>query len=479
MTTTTDLAPVAGSTGPAGTLRRLDTYGTGLVEDQPRVEALALISCGYRAPGQGDRPGLPRASRREDARRIHLHDPDSRAPRLAAALEAGEYRRLTIAFPVDDPAAFVLQRFTRYSQTRLEAYGDEHAATFIDASDPKKPVHRTFEKGSPEYERLVRTCKADTRIAFCLAEWTDQGPEVIFPDGLGFYALRTTSRHSVRSILQTLAYTQRFTGGRLAGLPFELSVTFREVAGTDGSKRMIPVWTITTRPPEGIRLSSRTFAGIATAALQQGAALMLPAPDAGSWEDAEALGPPVTVEEPSADDLDQLERGGLCDAEHYRRLWFATASGTRFDAEQDRHAWLMEATRGRFNSLASFLGQASEAEASALLARFALAVAREKAAMDPAEQARLVATYDAIYREDDDAPTPSATVDPEPQAAPPPVDEWRRRSELEARAQAVGLPVPTLRVDTPVDQVREDNDALEARIRDREIDTRLAQQEAF
>src|ERR1700738_345444 len=118
MTDSTALATTNGAT----VIPRLDPYSAGIAAEAPRVDALAVISCGYRGEGSGNRPGLPKSSRAGDAKQIHIHDPEHRAPGLAAAVEAGAHRRLTIAFPLDDPRQFIVQRFTRYSASRLEAY---------------------------------------------------------------------------------------------------------------------------------------------------------------------------------------------------------------------------------------------------------------------------------------------------------------------------------------------------------------------
>lgn len=392
-------------------MARLDPYAGGLACDGPRIEALATISCGYRAESrQEGRPGLPRASRRDDERQIHLKDPQGRAPGLRAALEASGGRSLLIAFPLDDPNAFIQQRFTRYSQTRLEAYGDAQSVTWIDPGDakatpPKDPSHRTFPIGDERYERLVKTCKADTRIYFALAEWGEEGPEVVFPDGLGLYAIRTTSRHSVRSIQQTLEYTRQFTRGRIAGMPFVLEVDYREVAGPDGSKRTIPVWTITTRPPQGIRLSSRTFQGMATAALSQGAALMLPAPTELTLEDAEREGPAADVEEPTEEELGLLGRGGTCDARFYEAAWFARVKDTSLGSDEARAAFLRDYTRGATDSLGAFLARATEEEAAALIAAAGARVGREKTA-------GLADRYAEIFGgEDEDGPRRQAAIE--------------------------------------------------------------------
>ncbi len=401
-----DNAALATQRDNVSEFRRLDVYKRGETTDAPRVEALAVISAGYRGPSQGERPGLPKRSMPGDAQQIHLHDPQGRAPGLKAALETSAYRSLLIAFPLDDPAAFIQQRFTRYSASRLEAYGDALTATWIDATDAKNPRHLSYPAGTPEYARIVGSCKADTRIYFCLAEWGESGPEVVFPDGLGFYAIRTTGTHSVRAIQQTLSYTRRFTK-RLAGLPFVLELDHREVAGPDGSKRTVPVWTITTRPPEGIRLSSRTFAAIATKALSEGAALMLPAPDAATWEDAAAEGP--LVEEPTDDEADLIERGGPCDAQFWEASWFVRLKDTPLTTNEGRERWLLDYTQHAdgwhgpiTGSLATAFAHATEHEAAALLAEAAdtMRVHRQQ------QHAR---TYDALmanFYGDEEQPSP-------------------------------------------------------------------------
>ena len=121
---------------PVHEFRALDTYAGGLSDEAPRLEALATISAGRKVLYAGDNPAhkgksFPQAAKRDDERHIYLHDTMGRAPGLAAALEAGHYRRLTVAFPFDDPAAFVQQRFVAYSATALLAYGDQDSMTII------------------------------------------------------------------------------------------------------------------------------------------------------------------------------------------------------------------------------------------------------------------------------------------------------------------------------------------------------------
>lgn len=351
----------------------LDVYAGGLSDEAPRVEALATISAGYRAKGNGDRPGLPQ---RSTDGTIHLHDGTNRAPGLERALAATGKKSLTIAFPFDDPAKFIHCRFMQYSATELLAYGDETHMMVLTTGRG----YRRFEAGSDEYARAVAASKVGVSVYFCLAEWGREGPEIVFPDGVGsYYRLRFTSRHSLRSILAGLRSIAQFTQGRIAGVPFDLTIDYREVAGKDGKKRTIPVWTIATKPPHGLRLTSRNFGDVMAMALEQGAALMLPAPAEPTFEDAltippdddldEAIVEGVVVGEPSDRELVLIQRGGRCDEVRWRAMFFSAVRGTELDGDESpaRAAWLRTYTNGRTDSLSDFLHWATEREAQAMV----------------------------------------------------------------------------------------------------------------
>jgi len=411
---------------PTEPFRRLDPYAGGISDEATRVVPLALISAGYRGPDRDGHRGLPRASRAEDEQQIHLHENMGPTPGIRAILERNQWKFLTIAFPLDDPRSYVNQLFTRYSASRLEAYGDATQITYIDArrqtleANNGQPLHRVFPSGSPEYERLVRSCKAESRIHFVLAEWTeDGGSRIVFPDGLGVYAIRTTSRHSVRNLLGSIAFTSTFTHGRIAGLPFKLQIVHRpNVSGPDGTMRQIPVWSIVTTPPEGISLSSRTFREVATAALREGAQLMLPAPAVPTLEELEADGPPeVEVDEPTEEQMLALEAGGRADQAHWTRTWHAMARGVTwqhgdrtYDLTSDagRAAFIFQHTEARTGSLSAFLQTATEEQAAGLIA-----------ALGQARTQMNARRYTEIFGRDDDSPTeassrPARQPDPNP-----------------------------------------------------------------
>jgi hypothetical protein len=418
--TTTAIQP----TGAGEAFQRLDPYKLGGVSEAPRAVPLGIISAGYRAEGRDGQRGLPRATRPDDAQQIHLHDPMNTAPELRRILEANHWNHLTIAFPLDDPRLFISQIFTRYSATRLEIYGDALSVTYIDnrpqtmEANHGQPLHRVFPSGSAEYERLVRTCKADTRIAFCLAEWTDEGSQVIFPDGLGTYAIRTTSRHSVRNILAKIAETAQYTHGMIAGLPFTLRIVHRpNVTGPDGTQRQVPLWSITTKPPSGISLSSRTFRQIATAALREGRQLMLPSPATPTLEELERDGEAedIDVDEPNDEQMLALESGARADQAHWTRTWHAMARGLtwrqpttgrlyKLDEDDGRMAFLTEFTGGKTGSLSAFLQTATDEQATELLA----ALGTHRTQMSSAK-------YEEIFG--DDSTSRAAPVRPATRAA--------------------------------------------------------------
>jgi hypothetical protein len=345
-------------------------------------DALATISAGYRA-GDGN-ASRPQASRDGT---IYLHDPDKRAPGLADALKATSGKALTVAFLADDPAKIVQQRFMSYSATRLVAYGDERRITWIkwrDEQDEKAGFDRVvFEAGTDEYERARAKMKVYASVYFALAHYDDGGePEVLFPDGLGFYRLRTTSLNSLRALKSSLENVRRLTGGRLRGIPFELSIGYREVARPNGRKTKIPVWQAILRPPEGIVLGSRTFARLAQAGLQQGRMLALPpaTDELLAAEAADALEADFAeVAEPTEAEAELVGKGGRCDAEYWTTRWHATAANSRYESDEERHRLIFAITRGRYASLATFLSEATEEEAAQLVLTLGQAKAADEA----------------------------------------------------------------------------------------------------
>lgn len=439
-------------TATIDSFKLLDVYAGGVADEAPRVEAIATISAGYRARGDGNRPGNPQ---RSTDGTIYLHDATGRAPGLRRSLELRGNKALTIAFPFDDPAKFIHCRFMRYSATELQAFGDE---THLMILVPGKGYER-HEAGSPHYEDVLPGCKVSVSVYFCLAEWGADGPEIAFPDGVGaYYRLRFTSRHSLRSILAGLRSIGQFTQGRLAGVPFDLTIDYREVADATGKKRTIPVWSIASKPPGGQRLTSRNFNEVMSYALDQGKALMLPAPDPPTLEDAlseppsddldETIVEGVVVGEPSDRDVELMARGGRCNADHWRAMFFSCVRGTEFDGEESeaRSAWLRAYTDDRTDSLGEFLRWATEREAQAMVVAMndelvrRMAERGERGEQPPSRpSAGARRRYAELFPAEDDGAPQAA---PEPPTAPSAVTPEVHDAAVLTGAPAVDPPRP-------------------------------------
>ena len=498
-------------------MQRLDPYGAGGIAAQAgRLAPLAIVSLGFRQAGNGGSLGLPRATRREDEKWLHLHDADQRAPGLAAALKAGAHRHLTIAFPLDEPRLFIQQTFVRWSATALEVYGDAAGLNVIETRNGASQ-HRHITPDNPEFDRLVRTCKADTRMYFALAEWLptlpDREPQsrVLFPDGFGWYCFRTTGRHTAAEIIGYLENFRSFTRGRLAGIPFDLTVVFREVAGPDGKKRTVPVANVVARPPERQVLDSQTFRILATAGLEQGRNLQLPA--LPSPEEIASEGPPELEEDVPEEAVRRLAAGDYpCDYNVVVRTWHAIVRGTPLEADESRALWLRQWSQGEFDSLTA-VRQLTQSEATQMLADLADGVSDVREELDRArEEAQQKANVDAYNRTlgsadwGEEAPDAGPGLDESTQegeaqpntrdrsnasempSSPDPASESISTGEAEERAKnaklladAEPIGVKGLRQLTAVPsdslaRIRQKNEELTARIQSRngELDSQLA-----
>jgi len=371
----------------------LDPYAAGAVPLGGQLDALATISAGRKVKrGNGFIPQVSRDST------IYLHDPEGRAPGLAEALAENDNKRLIIAFPSHNWKDFVQQRFARYSATRLEGYGDHEQFTVIGP----KGERTVYPRGTKEYELEVRNSKNAVSVYFFLARWggddiENAAPQIYFPDGFGVYRLRFTSRNSLRNLLATIRELQGLTAGRIAGVPLELRLVYREVADPTGARRKVPVWTFTLKPPGQLALTNETFRVIVQRGLEAGESLKLEAlqPPKETLEDMEAalmrgelLEEPVPVEaereqtpkaavmdaeferlrrepeqpavlEPDEETLEQLSTGYV--PETWTRNWFAAVDGTPY-REDEARAWLIGyLTDGQYDSLAAVIEAGEEA----------------------------------------------------------------------------------------------------------------------
>ena len=337
-------------------------------------------------------------------------------------------------------------------------------------------VRKFHPVGSDKYAEAVEKCKVQTSFYFVLARWDEQGnPKLVFPDGLGFYRLRFTSLNSAENIRSQLAYIASLplTGGRIAGIPLELSIDYRDVAGPDGSRRNVPVWTLVLRPPSTIELDVAATTRILESGMEQAKGLALPMPRLETFEDAESEGPDIDLDRVdviegeartvSADEARHLRGGGRADPDWLIRNYFAGAGRTSLRDDEGREAFLLAFTGGRTGSLSEFAATASRRESEDLLKALAERVSIEISARgeddtrtDPGSHARETAatpragrSYQQLFgADDDDAPPPSRQSAPERAVV---ID-----AEVQAAAILTGAPVAQEKEDDEGDEFRQD-----------------------
>lgn len=442
---------------PWASVGLLKPHAHGISEEPLRIDALATISAGRKMERNGK--SYPQVSRDGT---IHISDASGRAPGLAAELKRRGGKSLTIAVVSNNPSDVLQQRFAVYSTTRLLAYGNEKGVTVIHVRDVQGPdgkvvpeaIRKHYPAGSDKYAEAVEKCKVQTSFYFVLARWDEQGnPKLVFPDGLGFYRLRFTSLNSAENIRSQLAYIASLplTGGRIAGIPLELSIDYRDVAGPDGSRRNVPVWTLVLRPPSTIELDVAATTRILERGMAQAEGLALPMPRLETFEDAEVEGPDIDLDQAviegeartvSPDEVRHLRDGGKADPDWLIRQYFAGAGRTSLRDDEGRERFLLAFTGGKTGSLAEFAATATRRQSEDLLKTLAEAVGEEIAARDDfssyagtqAATQKLGRGYHELFGADDDdqAPTPRAAE---------PVRVVEIGEQVQAAAVLTGAPV--------------------------------------
>lgn len=419
----------------------LDAYAGGRVAPRQQQPTLATISAGYRPKrndGELSKPVVSRDGTIYVNGRENLAEAFEAVPGLAGALQATKRKRLTIAFPFDDPGLFIQQHFACYSATALQLYGDEHGITRIHPPTKQggRPTHARVEAGTDEYAAALQHVKVQTSVYFCLATWEGNQPRVIFPDGAGLYRLRMTSRNSAQSLLNSLRWIAKLTGGRIAGVPFDLFHINQDVVAPDGKRRAVPVWQLVLKPPRQLSLTTGNFQEVMGAALEQGERLrMLPAPEETA-EYAAIEGPDVDLDDPEPveavpapaprpthAEVRAALRGGLCNPGEVRRIFFGRFGGGPLGEPGPRAEFLSAYTNGRCDSLSDFLEDATPHEANAMLTGAQDWVARGRAER-PAnvvslqdDPARLELPDDELEPDEypDEVDANSRGLDPEPE----------------------------------------------------------------
>ena len=499
----------AGDTG----FMALDPVAPGGVRelDSKRPLWLATISAGHKVKSQKGMD-IPSASKHGE---IYVHDPDGSAPGLRSLLGAEEepgYQgcyvsapgaRLRVAFGSDAIEDIITQRFARRSASALEVYGDQYSLTEI-VMQGDRVVHRPHTAGTEEYKALVKTCKAESRMLFCLAEWQGDSVNIPFPDGLGWYSLRFTSRWSLDGLVAKLTETRSITVGRLRGIPFELFIAYQDVPGPDGRVRRIPVWRLEFRPPEMLQLNSGSLRGLLGGAIAEGKKLQLLEAPRETIDDAEREYDvdPDTAEY-TEEDVARITDQPRCDVAAWLKRWFALVKGTALMTDDARHDFIQSYCQGIsghyiYGSLHEFLADATDADAAGLYGAAADEIGR-RATPGPEElkataalltairmmyerlgqpvaddadgltqraaETRLAALVMASLEARDSAKPKKAAPPPppppsEPEEAPSQVKEWMKYSlaeyaELLRQADSLGIDLAGFDAnwDTPVDDL--------------------------
>lgn len=406
------------------TFELLDIHDRSATE---RPDWIATLSLGERNDA-----GLPTVAR--DGR-FRLHDPHGKATALRALLSAADFRELTIAFTTDNLPDILHQRYVRYSQTAVEAFGDQYGITILQ----KGHEALRYLQGQPGYEEARKTCKVQARLFFVVSEWQGSEATALFPDEFGHYSFRTTSHNTLVGWVAKIREIQALTRGRIAGIPLLLRVEMREVAGPDGTRRTVPICTLALKPPDTIKLTTRTWSRIISQALSQGTALrMLNPPREETIEDMQQEIEYETLAEqgPSPEALAQVQTSDtFCDPATYERAWFMVVKGSPLESDEARTGYLRHYTHDLTPSLAGYLAQATESEASALIAQ----VSREVAEFRAAESEKSAkATWDlkAQQMEAMKGPplTPLATTENAPVAAVGPSEALLEQPAVVLRA---------------------------------------------
>ena len=327
---------VTRTSNPFDNFQVLDVYAeSGVKTLEHRPDALATISAGRKVPNKN----YPEISRDGT---IFLHDAEGRAPGLKKILEANKSKKLTITPIADDPKDFLQMRFARYSQTKLEVYGDEKGLTEI-VGDKADAQHVFIPNTDPRYEELKATCKVSVSFYFYLAEWIEDFTSILMPDGLGAYRLRFTSRNSLNNILASLKTVSNYSQGRVAGVPFDLQLVNREVADPSGMKRNVPVWTLTMKKPGGLALDTTSFRQALQSGIQEAEMMSLPVPRAETIQMA-ALEPDVDLDTITLDADDARHLANGIDYKFRLKQWFMLIKGTILEDEQAQHDFIAEHT---------------------------------------------------------------------------------------------------------------------------------------
>ena len=142
----------------------------------------------------------------------------------------GKIRHIPITLLFDDIELNFQSSYARYNGRNLFCRGDGKCANEAQIKDGKlvgwEGRDCVCSKADFEYQGKDK-CKLTGRLQCVI-----RGSERLG----GVFTFRTTSLHSVRSIMSALHLIKRFTGGPLAGIPLDMSVNPRQVTAPDGKQ---------------------------------------------------------------------------------------------------------------------------------------------------------------------------------------------------------------------------------------------------
>jgi hypothetical protein len=217
-------------------------------------------------------------------------------------------------------------------------------------------------------------------------------------------------------------------------VPLELSIAYQNMAGPDGVQRTrVPVWSLVLNPPETIALTAGRVSEVLELGIQQASQLAIAVPARETLEYAAYEGPDVDLDsadviegqavEVTQQDADRLAGGGpIANRDRARTEFFLAVGRTSLRDDESRAQFVSAFTNGRTDSLAVFIETTSVKEWRRFMEAVAEWVAQEMSERQdgpkpvPAPRAssgeRPARTYEELFGEDDDAPTPASSTQP-------------------------------------------------------------------
>lgn len=138
--------------------------------------------------------------------------------------------RLPVRLLYNDPALDMQSSYACYRGRQLWCRGDGESASRIDGK-ARKTVPCPCERIDPDYPGEDK-CKYNGRLSAIIDGAAAVG---------GVWVFRTTSLHSTKGLISALGFIAQVTGGALAGIPLDLTVSPKQITRPDGKQQIIYV----------------------------------------------------------------------------------------------------------------------------------------------------------------------------------------------------------------------------------------------